>query len=348
MSLISDALQKAQRERNLQAIEQESLKPPGKSTRRLSPTLLTFAVSVLLFGAALVLFLQSRREPTPPRQAMAVPSFSAEQAESVPIEPQADEITSSEQEMPAEATEPENKPDTLVKPGSHRHNDQERKVDPPPAPRTDRPEPVTEPLVARRETGGPDWRRRLEEADRLQKSGRSLEAIEQLRLALALQRQPEMYTRLAALLTAEANHSLALDYLEEALQTYPDNYDLRKAAVASAIRARSFDRGLLHLDRALQIEPQDPALHTYLGLCRFHNRDFTAARDSFQRSLNLQPTGHHNIYYLGLIEDNLRNHREALRLYRLFLERNDPAADFRHRDWLQQRIRTIEDFLASE
>lgn len=348
MSLISEALQKAQRERELQASDHDGHKPRYRSSRRFSPALLILTVSVLLFGAALALFLQSRREPMPPQPAMTVQNFPVEQAEAIPAELRADQTTSSDQQMPAEATEPEKKPDALVKPGSHRHNDQARKVDPPPAPRSYRPEPAAEPLVARRETDGPDWRLRLEEADRLQKSGRNLEAIEQLRLALARQRQPEIYSRLAALLTAEANHSLALDYLEEALQTYPDNYDLRKAAVASAIRARAFDRGLLHLDRALQLEPRDPALHTYLGLCRFHNRDFHAARDSFQRSLSLQPTGHHNIYYLGLIEDNLRNHREALRLYRLFLERNDPAADFRHRDWLQQRIRTIEDFLASE
>ena len=122
----------------------------------------------------------------------------------------------------------------------------------------------------------------------------------------------------------------AVEYLEQAVALDPD------FAQAYAVLAHTYfvmgnlgqwDRDYAYnrmkeaLDKALELDPNLPEAHVYLGLMRYiRDRDYAAAEASYRRALELDPDNVYARYEYGYFLCNTGRPDEALAEYRRALE----------------------------
>jgi hypothetical protein len=145
------------------------------------------------------------------------------------------------------------------------------------------------------------------------------------------------YVRLYQMLRRRSDPR-AFEMVKRGLADFPDNGVLNQLALIGYVRSREYGQALLHADLALRQSPDDASLLTYRGLCYFHQKDFPGALADFSRSLALDPEATENIYYLALIYDNQGQYETAIRYYRMFLDRHPQERSFRHKDYILDRL----------
>jgi tetratricopeptide (TPR) repeat protein len=111
------------------------------------------------------------------------------------------------------------------------------------------------------------------------------------------------------------------------------------------IRARKYREAQKHAERALAQDKSDYALYTYLGLCHFHNKRYKEGLEQFQKSLDINSDAIENYYYMGLIFDNMKDYKKALQYYNVFFRLNPKEKNFKHKNWITQRMRTLQQYL---
>lgn len=170
-------------------------------------------------------------------------------------------------------------------------------------------------------------------------------AVDRYKKALEAEKRVSLYLKLYSSFKAMKNHVLARAYIDEGLRDFPDSFALNKVSAILYIRDRDFDRALKSIDTALGQNRGDYAVFTYKGLCHFHKKDYEKALLDFKASLDINSDAVENYYYIGLIYDNVKDYPKALEFYRVFFKLNPETENFKHREWVVKRINELERYL---
>ena len=165
---------------------------------------------------------------------------------------------------------------------------------------------------------------------------------DELAITLRTAETADDYVRLYQMLQRRGEVQQAFDMIKTGLESFPENGLLNQLALIGYVRSRNYEKGLIHSAPALKVDPDNPSLLTYRGLCYFHLKDFPRALADFTRSLALDQEATENIYYLALIYDNQRQYDLAVRYHRMFLDHPPADRSFRHKDYILDRLGQLE------
>lgn len=336
MSLISDALKKAQSQRREAPPGQAGPGGPartedrGVSPRRLLPVL----AAVLFLFAATILLLKVfapaptrlsdqppavLRGPTPPGNEGAVapaPIAAAKQAEGPsPV------ISAPRPPTPAEWG-------TVAPPAPGTPRAFPRRSPPLPQDREPAPPPAGAPSLT-------------DQGYRQLAAGDGLGAAETFRQSLQRTPAAETFAGMVRALRTAGTPELARQYLKDGLSAFPTDPGLLRQGVALAL-ASDEEIPLADLaGRLAELTPHDPWAWTALGIGQLRQNRPADALPGFTRSLELAPSAVENLYYQGLCHDRLGDYDRALACYRRFLA---GAGDHHpeHRRWLEGRVALLE------
>ena len=190
------------------------------------------------------------------------------------------------------------------------------------------------------------------ECDRLTAEGDALSgkrefvlAVDRYKKALEVEKRVSLYLKLYSSFRAMNNNVLARAYIDEGLRDFPDSFALNKVSAILYIRDKDFDRALKNIETALGQNRGDYAVFTYKGLCHFHKKEYEKALLDFKASLDINTDAVENYYYIGLIYDNVKDYPKALEFYRVFFKLNPETENFKHREWVIKRINELERYL---
>lgn len=188
----------------------------------------------------------------------------------------------------------------------------------------------------------------IREGDRKTSNQDYIGAVESYRKALETTRTSELYWKIYAAYSGMNNRVLARAFIDEGLKYFPDDFNLNKSSTVLYIRTKDFPRALASAKKAAVANPRDAHTYTYIGLCYFHMKDYTSALAQFQQSLELDSDAVENYYYTGLIFDNKTDYKRALEYYNAFLKLGSEDRDYKHKTWTIQRIKYLRDKLGEE
>lgn len=324
MSLISDALRKAQQEREEINRENQGMISGGNGAapRPLWKSPLIVAAGVfLLIG---VLGVWYTRPSQPAQMVSTVPLIASEPAVSQEAPVKTEAVTQAAVEMEA-ASQEESTPAPVkgverTEPSAPKAATVETRKDPPAETTRAAKEPEKNENQVRAESGKP-----------------SMTPDDEVEITLRTAESPEDYVHLYQMLKRRSDPR-AFDMVKRGLAVFPGHGILNQLALIGYVRNRDYQQALVHADLAIGLSPDDPALLTYRGLCFFHQKDYAGALADFNRSLALDPQATENIYYLALIYDSQRQYELAVRYYRMFLDRHPQERSFRHQDYILDRL----------
>jgi thioredoxin-like negative regulator of GroEL len=186
----------------------------------------------------------------------------------------------------------------------------------------------------------------IREGDRLAADQAYTEAAVAYKSALQIKKTPDLYRKIYAMYSAMNNSVLARAYIDDGLKYFPDDFNLNKSSAVIYIRAKAFPKAMENAKKALEQNPNDHNLLTYMGLCYFHTtKDYAAALGYFQKSLDQDSDAVENYYYIGLIYDNKAEYQKALEFYNAFIKLNRDDKNFKHKEWINQRIKALQEYL---
>jgi len=187
--------------------------------------------------------------------------------------------------------------------------------------------------------------RLVEQGDGFAAEKEYFSAVEKYKAALKKEKTPALYLKLYGVYREMNNRVLARAYIEEGLKEFPEDFYLNKTGAVIYIRAKEFEKALNRVKKAIELNPEDYSIYTYQGLCYFHKGDYDEALVHLQQSLDLNSDAVENYYYIGLIFDNRKEYRKALEYYNVFYKLNPDNKNFKHREWIIRRMRTLEEYL---
>lgn len=169
----------------------------------------------------------------------------------------------------------------------------------------------------------------------LEAATRSFNRARQLNPAL-----PITGLRLAQLFLASGKRELALDHLQRAIASQPDNLNVRVSAAELFMAMNELEKAGPQLDQAAKLNEEDLATQRLQAqLLRFHGK-WSEAAEKLQALSNLHPTDFEiaNLLALTLSEmDTPEAHRRALSLATVAAQRFEPNT----REGLRARITLI-------
>ncbi|MCH2083466.1 MAG: SDR family NAD(P)-dependent oxidoreductase [Saprospiraceae bacterium] len=96
--------------------------------------------------------------------------------------------------------------------------------------------------------------------------------------------------------------SAAFDYMEQAIDAYPNSVDLRyHYAVMLSQNGRNLDQSLYHLDLVLEMEPSFADAHYLKGNIAESREDYANAIRSYQKTIRFNDTHSDAFYHIGLL-----------------------------------------------
>lgn len=120
--------------------------------------------------------------------------------------------------------------------------------------------------------------------------------------------------------TAPGSVRQSLNYFQDALSENPEDVRAHVGAARAAIILSEFDDAAAHVQRALALDPDDAGAHDVAGgLAMLRDWDWAAARQSFERTLELDPgraSAHHGLASLDALSghfDDAIAHMEQAR-----------------------------------
>jgi tetratricopeptide (TPR) repeat protein len=207
------------------------------------------------------------------------------------------------------------------------------------------PEKVKQAKPQPRVPGKSECDRLAAEGDALMGKREFVLAVDRYKKALEVEKRVSLYLKLYSSFKAMKNNVLARAYIDEGLRDFPDSFSLNKVSAILYIRDRDFDHALKNIETALGQNRGDYAVFTYKGLCHFHKKEYEKALLDFKASLDINTDAVENYYYIGLIYDNVRDYPKALEFYRVFFKLNPETENFKHREWVIKRINELERYL---
>lgn len=89
--------------------------------------------------------------------------------------------------------------------------------------------------------------------------------------------------------------------------------------IEGLMRQGRWDDAAIACKAALQVQPTNPKMHAYLGLCHFQRQDFPSAADSFRRATALDPQFWQAGAKLAQSLERMRRYDEGLEVATEFL-----------------------------
>lgn len=108
----------------------------------------------------------------------------------------------------------------------------------------------------------------------------------------AVELDPQSYTGhyiLGFLHSQREDWSAALRHLQTANKLKPNNAEILRCLGWALFKNNQCAQGIVTLERALNIEPENPLALCDLGVAYLHARNITKAKTLFQRTLDLDP-----------------------------------------------------------
>jgi putative PEP-CTERM system TPR-repeat lipoprotein len=99
---------------------------------------------------------------------------------------------------------------------------------------------------------------------------------------------PELGIRLAQVRLAAGDADRGIRELESAVSSNPDSHQADLALVVAYLRQRQPDKALAAVEALERKQPNNPVTHNLRGLALVLKREYTPARESFERALQLQ------------------------------------------------------------
>jgi tetratricopeptide (TPR) repeat protein len=89
--------------------------------------------------------------------------------------------------------------------------------------------------------------------------------------------------------------------------------------IEGLMRQGRWDEAAIACKSALQVQPTNPKMHAYLGLCHFQKQDFPVAAESFKRATALDPQFWQAGAKLAQCLERMRRYDEGLEIATEFL-----------------------------
>ena len=160
-------------------------------------------------------------------------------------------------------------------------------------------------------------------ADLLISQGKTQDAIEQLRLAIAFDNTQKSRLRLAKLLKDTQNHFDALTEYQTAVTKEPRNLEAI-LGTANTFKTLSLDKEAEnYYARALEYYPTDYLANYNFGLLLQSQKKHKEALTYYEKVLELNPKFLENYYVLGLCYWNLKKKDKAMQLWNEFLAQSE-------------------------
>lgn len=123
---------------------------------------------------------------------------------------------------------------------------------------------------------------------------------------------------------AAGNCADALPALDDLARQMPDSAETFLLLGVCAARHNAPERAETALSRAASLDPGNPRPLEALGILRYGQKNFPAARDALAKAVALGSTNPQTYYYLGNLDMHSGNCPEALENYRKSMAK-DPA-----------------------
>lgn len=117
-------------------------------------------------------------------------------------------------------------------------------------------------------------------------------------------------------LVSERSYLKALDPLNEIFSIEKDFIPALALMGISLFFTSEFDEAESYLNRTIFYNPQDFESRTILGILSFNKEHYEKARKFFEDSLSINANSYDNFFYLGTIEEILKNDKESQEFYR--------------------------------
>lgn len=139
-----------------------------------------------------------------------------------------------------------------------------------------------------------------------------------------------LQTRLAEIRFAAGDRDRAISELEAASASHPHEYQSDLALIAAYLSERQPDKALDALKGLEKKQPDNPLTYNLRGLALILKRDFSGARASFERAVQLQPTYMPAVTNLARLDLRDKNIEAAKKRYESVLQKepNDQQALF--------------------
>ena len=134
-------------------------------------------------------------------------------------------------------------------------------------------------------------------------------------------RNSVVQTRLAVIRWATGDSDRAIKELESASASNPNEYQADLALIAGYLRQRQADKALDALKILEKKQPDNPLTYNLRGLSLVLKDDFSGARSSFERALQLQPTYMPAIANLSNLDLREKNTDAAKKRYEAVLKK---------------------------
>lgn len=177
-----------------------------------------------------------------------------------------------------------------------------------------------------------------DQAVKLQQSGQLDQAGALYQKAMELNPKEGAYPfALGSIFQDKKDLPTAISYYEKAVALAPKNAEFKKYLEAARVdlaaplvdsaakkyTAADYAGAIDLYKQALQVVPNDPAVHTDLASALQANDDFDGALQEYEKAYQLDPKGQAEVqYFIGALKENFNRVAEALQNYREYVAKN--------------------------
>ena len=169
-----------------------------------------------------------------------------------------------------------------------------------------------------------------------------LKAVRYFKDASKIKKTKEIYISIYKCYKNIGNLVLLKAYTEEAITQYKNDAFFNKVLGILSFREKKYRAALPFFETIISQNNKNLEILIYKGLCLFHLKKFEESLLIFNYVLELDKNSIEPYYYIGLIYDNLKNYKTALYYYKTFEKNNGINKNFRHSNWIRQRIGLLE------
>ena len=169
-----------------------------------------------------------------------------------------------------------------------------------------------------------------------------LKAVRNFKDASKIKKTKEIYISIYKCYKNIGNLVLLKAYTEEAITQYKNDAFFNKVLGILSFREKEYRAALPFFETIISQNNKNLEILIYKGLCLFHLKKFEESLLIFNYVLELDKNSIEPYYYIGLIYDNLKNYKTALYYYKTFEKNNGINKNFKHSNWIRQRIGLLE------
>ncbi len=138
------------------------------------------------------------------------------------------------------------------------------------------------------------------------------------------------------------NPAKSLEYCRRASEAEPSNIGHAVGFGAALVQAKQFVSAVNLLNKLLQFEPDNYAIHSNLATSYFELKKYSEAANEFKWLIGKKPDLSVAYFFLAIAHDNLAEYSEALKNYQIFLQLADSKQNQLEIDKVNLRLPILE------